>query len=77
MVEPPDDTDRVLMEWSLRDDPQKGPTDRRVRAIPHDGTEGAWKTVLETRLHTDLWVENATIGYADSLDEIGTVDLPC
>lgn len=65
---------RVLMEWSLREGADG--IARRIRAIPHDGNEGEWKTILETRIHTDLWVEEATIGYADSLAEIGPVEPP-
>lgn len=68
---------RVLMRWSLGEGDDGNGTVRRIRAMPHDGEEGAWKTVLETRLHTDLWVENATIGYADSLEELGPVEPPC
>ncbi len=78
MVETPaSDGPRVLMRWSVGEGDGDGHTARRIRALPHDGTEGAWKTVLETRLHTDLWIENATIGYADSLEEIGPVEPPC
>lgn len=74
MVEPADDG-RVLMQWTLRDGSDG--TVRRIRAIDHEGKEGSWKTILETRIHTDLWVENATIGYADSLDDIGPIERPC
>lgn len=78
MVETPADGEsRVLMEWSLQEGTDGDDSDRRIRAIRHDGEEGAWKTVLETRLHTDLWAENATIGYADSLEEVGPVEPYC
>lgn len=38
-----------------------------------DRIEGAWKPVLEVQPHAEFWVEKATIGYDDSLDEFDVV----
>ncbi|MFC4986945.1 MULTISPECIES: hypothetical protein [Saliphagus] len=65
----------VLMEWSLWDQRDDELTGRRVRVVPHDGPQGAWKAILEMQPHAECWVERATIGYGDSMEEF-VVDDP-
>ncbi len=79
MNDPPSDTadddeSRILMEWSLwaeRDDEQTG---RRIRVVPNDGPQGAWKAILEIQPHAEFWIERATIGYGDSPDDFGVIE---
>ncbi|MFC4989151.1 hypothetical protein [Saliphagus infecundisoli] len=69
-----DDESRILMEWSLwaeRDDEQTG---RRIRVVPNDGPQGAWKAILEIQPHAEFWVERATIGYGDSPDDFDVIE---
>lgn len=70
-----DDGLYVLMEWSLWDERDDDMTGRRIRVVPHDGPRGTWKAILEMQPHAEFWVEKATIGYGDSLDEFAIADL--
>lgn len=69
-----DDASRILMEWSLWDERADEHTGRRIRVVPNDGPEGAWKAILEAQPYAALWVEKATIGYGDFLDDFEIVE---
>ncbi len=70
-----DDEPWILMEWSLWDERDDEQTGRRIRVVPYDGPEGAWKAILEAQPHAEFWVERATIGYGDSPADFDVVKL--